>query len=140
MCIRDSGQTLRSVLLPQAITAMLPALVSQLVVILKDTALGYLITYQELLNKFQQIGSYKMCIRDSGGAARSQCRHSRARVCRRPRHRARPSQARWAGCVTRRGRGRRARRDDDHRGDGHGGLDPTVDGHGRSVCPTEPAG
>ncbi len=53
------GQTLRSVLLPQAITAMLPALVSQLVVILKDTALGYLITYQELLNKFQQIGSYK---------------------------------------------------------------------------------
>ena len=30
------GQTLRSVLLPQAITAMLPALVSQLVVILKE--------------------------------------------------------------------------------------------------------
>ena len=30
-----------------------------MVVILKDTALGYLITYQELLNKFQQIGSYK---------------------------------------------------------------------------------
>ena len=40
-------------------TAMLPALVGQLVVILKDTALGYLILYQELLNKFQQIGSYK---------------------------------------------------------------------------------
>ena len=53
------GQTLRSVLLPQAVTAMLPALVGQLVVILKDTALGYLILYQELLNKFQQIGSYK---------------------------------------------------------------------------------
>ncbi len=53
------GQTLRAVLIPQAITAMLPALVGQLVVILKDTALGFLITYPELLNKFQQIGSYK---------------------------------------------------------------------------------
>jgi glutamate transport system permease protein len=34
------GQTLRAVLFPQAITAMLPALVGQLVVVLKDTALG----------------------------------------------------------------------------------------------------
>jgi glutamate transport system permease protein len=34
------GQTLRTILLPQAITAMLPALVGQLVVVLKDTALG----------------------------------------------------------------------------------------------------
>ena len=34
------GQTMRAIQLPQAITAMLPALVSQLVVILKDSALG----------------------------------------------------------------------------------------------------
>ncbi|RSS49752.1 amino acid ABC transporter permease [Streptomyces sp. WAC07061] len=34
------GQTMVYVLIPQAVTAMLPALVSQLVVILKDTALG----------------------------------------------------------------------------------------------------
>lgn len=34
------GQIMTHVLLPQAVTAMLPALVSQLVVILKDTALG----------------------------------------------------------------------------------------------------
>ncbi|MGE7389129.1 amino acid ABC transporter permease [Streptomyces sp. NPDC004126] len=34
------GQTMVHVLIPQAVTAMLPALVSQLVVILKDTALG----------------------------------------------------------------------------------------------------
>ncbi|MET9804068.1 amino acid ABC transporter permease [Streptomyces sp. NPDC006368] len=34
------GQTMTYVLLPQAVTAMLPALVSQLVVIVKDTALG----------------------------------------------------------------------------------------------------
>ncbi|MFJ8165124.1 amino acid ABC transporter permease [Streptomyces sp. NPDC096136] len=34
------GQTMVHVLIPQAVTVMLPALVSQLVVILKDTALG----------------------------------------------------------------------------------------------------
>jgi glutamate transport system permease protein len=53
------GQTLRTIQLPQAITAMLPALVGQLVVVLKDTALGQIITYPELLNTYQQIGSYK---------------------------------------------------------------------------------
>ena len=56
------SQTLRSILLPQAITAMLPALVSQLVVILKDTALGAIITYPELLTTFSQIGSYKLSL------------------------------------------------------------------------------
>jgi glutamate transport system permease protein len=38
------------VLLPQAVTAMMPAIVSQLVVLLKDTALGYIIGYQDLLS------------------------------------------------------------------------------------------
>jgi glutamate transport system permease protein len=42
-------QTLLSILLPQAVTAMLPSLISQLVVILKDTALGYIISFSELL-------------------------------------------------------------------------------------------
>ena len=51
------GQVLRSIQLPQAVTAMLPALVGQLVVVLKDTALGQIITYPELLNTYQQIGS-----------------------------------------------------------------------------------
>jgi glutamate transport system permease protein len=51
------GQTLRTILLPQALTAMLPALVGQLVVVLKDSALGYVITYEELLNKANQIGT-----------------------------------------------------------------------------------
>jgi glutamate transport system permease protein len=42
-------QVMTSVLLPQALTAMLPAIVSQLVVILKDTALGgILVGYVEL--------------------------------------------------------------------------------------------
>lgn len=52
------SQTLHHILLPQAITAMLPALVSQLVVILKDSALGNIITYGELLNRAQQAGTY----------------------------------------------------------------------------------
>ncbi|MCQ9130776.1 amino acid ABC transporter permease [Streptomyces hilarionis] len=45
------GQTMSSILLPQAVTAMLPAIVSQLVVIVKDTALGgVMIGFAELLN------------------------------------------------------------------------------------------
>ncbi|MFC9914849.1 amino acid ABC transporter permease [Streptomyces sp. NPDC127197] len=45
------GQTMTSILLPQAVTAMLPAIVSQLVVIVKDTALGgVLLNFTELLN------------------------------------------------------------------------------------------
>lgn len=51
------GQVLRSIQLPQALTAMLPALVGQLVVILKDSALGYGITYLELLNWSKTLGS-----------------------------------------------------------------------------------
>jgi glutamate transport system permease protein len=43
-------QTLTSILLPQAITAMLPSMLSQLVVILKDSALGTMISYLELLH------------------------------------------------------------------------------------------
>lgn len=45
------GQTMRTILLPQSVTAMLPALVSQLVVIVKDTALGgALLSFTELLS------------------------------------------------------------------------------------------
>lgn len=51
------SQTLRSIQLPQALTAMLPALVSQLVVVLKDSALGTAITYPELLAQAKRIGS-----------------------------------------------------------------------------------
>jgi glutamate transport system permease protein len=47
---------LRMVLLPQAITAMMPAIVSQLVVLLKDTALGFIIAFPELLQAgFKQV-------------------------------------------------------------------------------------
>ncbi len=49
------GQTLRLVLLPQAVRIMLPALVSQLVVLLKDTSLGFVIGFAELLRTGQQL-------------------------------------------------------------------------------------
>ncbi len=52
------GQTMAYVLIPQAVTAMLPALVSQLVVILKDTALGgALLGLAELLSMARQISA-----------------------------------------------------------------------------------
>ena len=43
------GQTLRMILIPQAVRRMLPALISQLVTLLKDTSLGFVIAYAELL-------------------------------------------------------------------------------------------
>ncbi|MDQ0615752.1 glutamate transport system permease protein [Microbacterium sp. W4I4] len=43
------GQVLRVILAPQAIRNMLPTIISQLVVALKDTALGFMVTYPELL-------------------------------------------------------------------------------------------
>ncbi|WP_410536052.1 amino acid ABC transporter permease [Streptomyces sp. KL2] len=50
------SQIMIYVLLPQAVTAMLPALVSQLVVIVKDTALGgAVLGYAELLNQTRVI-------------------------------------------------------------------------------------
>ncbi|MEU7074664.1 amino acid ABC transporter permease [Streptomyces narbonensis] len=50
------GQTMLYVLLPQAVTVMLPALVSQLVVIVKDTALGgALLGFEDLLSQARQI-------------------------------------------------------------------------------------
>jgi glutamate transport system permease protein len=42
-------QVLQLVLLPQAFRIMLPALISQLVVVLKDTSLGFIISYPELV-------------------------------------------------------------------------------------------
>jgi len=50
------GQALRIVLLPQAIRIMLPALISQLVVVLKDTSLGFIIGYEELVRTSGRIG------------------------------------------------------------------------------------
>ncbi|WP_430593322.1 amino acid ABC transporter permease [Humidisolicoccus flavus] len=46
--LRKSG-VMSLVLLPQAIRSMMPVIIAQLVVTLKDTALGFIITYNELL-------------------------------------------------------------------------------------------
>ncbi|MGA5412141.1 amino acid ABC transporter permease [Streptomyces pseudogriseolus] len=53
------NQLMRLVLLPQAVTAMLPAIVSQLVVIVKDTALGgAVLTFSELLASANTMSAY----------------------------------------------------------------------------------
>ncbi|MDQ0648892.1 glutamate transport system permease protein [Microbacterium natoriense] len=54
--LRKSG-VMRLILLPQAVRAMMPVIIAQLVVALKDTALGFIITYQELLFVINQIGN-----------------------------------------------------------------------------------
>ncbi|CAM5357779.1 amino acid ABC transporter permease [Streptomyces abikoensis] len=50
-------QVMGHVLVPQALRAMLPAIISQLVVALKDTSLGFLITYEEFLHAGKLIAS-----------------------------------------------------------------------------------
>jgi glutamate transport system permease protein len=50
-------QVMAHVLAPQAVRAMLPAVISQLVVALKDTSLGFLITYEEFLHAGKLIAS-----------------------------------------------------------------------------------
>jgi glutamate transport system permease protein len=51
------SQVMSSILLPQAVRSMLPTIISQLVVLLKDTALGFIIQYEELLYQARFIGS-----------------------------------------------------------------------------------
>ncbi|MCA0146638.1 amino acid ABC transporter permease [Blastococcus sp. LR1] len=51
-----SGQTMRLVLLPQAFRTMLPAIISQLIVVLKDTSLvTFIANYDELLSQGESI-------------------------------------------------------------------------------------
>lgn len=52
------GQTMRMILLPQAVRRMLPSLVSQLVVLLKDTSLGYIVGYVELLRVNRELRDF----------------------------------------------------------------------------------
>ncbi len=47
------SQALRLVLLPQALRTMAPSLVAQLVVLLKDSSLGFIVGYGELLKAIQ---------------------------------------------------------------------------------------
>jgi len=49
------AQVMRLVLLPQAVRRMLPVLVAQLVVLLKDSSLGFIIGYFELLRQARSL-------------------------------------------------------------------------------------
>ncbi|MCL1840498.1 MAG: amino acid ABC transporter permease [Propionibacteriaceae bacterium] len=47
------GQTFRIVLFPQAVRLVVPSIVAQVVILLKDTTLGYAVSYSELQNSAQ---------------------------------------------------------------------------------------
>ncbi len=49
------ASVLRRILIPQAVRTMLPTLVSQMVVLLKDSALGFIVAYPELLRSGRRI-------------------------------------------------------------------------------------
>lgn len=49
-------RSMRLVLIPQAVRRMVPALVSQLVTLLKDTSLAYIVAYEELLRRANILG------------------------------------------------------------------------------------
>ncbi len=51
----SSFHTLAFIVLPQALRRMVPAIVSQLITLTKDTSLGYIIALQELTRKGQQL-------------------------------------------------------------------------------------
>ena len=52
------GQSMRAVELPQALVAMSPAILSQVLFLVQDTSLGYVIPYEELLRRGQEIASF----------------------------------------------------------------------------------
>jgi glutamate transport system permease protein len=51
-------QVMNVVLLPQAVKIMLPAIISQCVVALKDTSLGFIVAYPELTSQGRQIALF----------------------------------------------------------------------------------
>lgn len=51
-------QTMLRVVIPQAVRRMVPATVSQLVTLLKDSSLGFVVTYQELLRRGRISGDF----------------------------------------------------------------------------------
>jgi glutamate transport system permease protein len=51
-------QTMLLVVIPQATRRMTPAIVSQLITLLKDTSLGFVITYEELLRRSRSTGEF----------------------------------------------------------------------------------
>ena len=52
------GQVMGMILMPQAVKFMLPAIISQCVIILKDTSLGYIILYPEVVRRARQVAQF----------------------------------------------------------------------------------
>ncbi|MFY9914231.1 MAG: amino acid ABC transporter permease [Nocardioidaceae bacterium] len=52
------GQVMRLILVPQAVRFMLPAIISQCVIVLKDTSLGYVVVYGELVRHGRQVALF----------------------------------------------------------------------------------
>jgi glutamate transport system permease protein len=52
------GQAMRLVVLPQALARMAPAIVGQLIVLLKDTSLGFFVQFEELLRRALITGNF----------------------------------------------------------------------------------
>jgi len=53
-----NGVAMRAVILPQAIRYVVPSLVTQLVALLKDSTLGYVVSYPELMKQATNLTSY----------------------------------------------------------------------------------
>ncbi len=51
-------QAMLTVIVPQAVRRMVPAIVSQLITLLKDTSLGFVIAYPELLRRARNTGEF----------------------------------------------------------------------------------
>ncbi|MGH9267541.1 MAG: amino acid ABC transporter permease, partial [Acidimicrobiales bacterium] len=51
-------QAMRTVVIPQAARRMVPAVVSQMVTLLKDSSLGFIIAYEELLRRGRIVGAF----------------------------------------------------------------------------------
>jgi glutamate transport system permease protein len=52
------GTAMRAVILPQAIRLVVPTLVTQLVALLKDSTLGYVVSYPELMKQANNLANY----------------------------------------------------------------------------------
>lgn len=52
------GQVMRFIVLPQALRNVTPSMVSQLVSVIKDTSLGYIVAYTELLYRGQVLSAF----------------------------------------------------------------------------------
>jgi glutamate transport system permease protein len=56
------GAAMRLIILPQVVRRMVPVLVTQVVALLKDTTLGYVVSYSELLNSGRTLAQYTQAL------------------------------------------------------------------------------